>query len=112
MAPSFTRCTWNLKPPCIKKNVGGQKGWRLPSVVELTSLIDPNATADPFLPVNHPFTNLQPTLINWFWSATTYAPDPAVVWMVVFPDGSVTTGFKTSSSRPWCVRGGMNADQY
>src|SRR2546427_3494690 len=27
---------------CIDKNVGSQKGWRLPSIPELSSLIDPS----------------------------------------------------------------------
>ena len=38
---------------CAAKEVGGQKGWRGPSVQELKTLIDP-AQRDPALPAGHP----------------------------------------------------------
>ena len=38
--------------------VGGTKGWRLPSVAELASLVDP-ANSNPALPTGHPFSNVQ-----------------------------------------------------
>ena len=56
-APDNTLLNWaaaaNL---CANKVVGGTRGWRLPSVVELVSLIDPSLPA-PFVPTNV-FTNV------------------------------------------------------
>ena len=98
---------------CIDKNVGGRKGWRLPAVAELASLIDPSvAVPGPTLPVGHPFVNVQSA---GYWSATTLAESPTFAWGVDFGNGGVGTFIKTSGSglgRAWCVRGGMNANVY
>jgi hypothetical protein len=101
---------------CIDKVVGGRKGWRLPSIPELTSLIDP-ATTNPSLPPGHPFLNIKPAgTFDIFFSATVEAGNPDRVWAMSLtpsPVGShVATTFKASSFRAWCVRGGMNADAY
>lgn len=52
MSPQMADAKWNIaRFTCINKTVGGQKGWRLPSVPELTSLIDPSvAPPGPTLP--------------------------------------------------------------
>src|SRR5574341_1937405 len=42
---------------CLTKEVGGQTGWRAPSVDELKTLIDPSQH-DPALPAGHPFSNI------------------------------------------------------
>lgn len=47
-----------------------------------------------------------------YWSASTNAEDPTDAWNVHFFNGNVDTGLKTYSGQVWCVRGGMNADQY
>ena len=94
---------------CLGRTVGNRKGWRLPSLPELASLIDPSAPA-PFLPVGHPFLNVRSTL---YWSATTDAEVPTLAWGVLFNnDGVVTRDDKTAPGYAWCVRGGMHADQY
>jgi len=42
-SPRTATATWNgARFTCINKNVGGQKGWRLPSIPDLASLIDPS----------------------------------------------------------------------
>lgn len=92
------------------KTVGGQKGWRLPSMPELSSLVDPSvASGGPTLPPGHPFLNVQNT---FYWSATTNAENSTVAWLVDFGTGNVGGSGKTNSFQVWCVRGGMNADQY
>jgi hypothetical protein len=93
---------------CTSRTTGGRKGWRLPSVHELASLVDP-ANAVPSLPTGHPFTNVQSA---FYWSATTLADDPSLAWVVSFNDGLVSFGNKTLATPAWCVRGGMNADAY
>jgi hypothetical protein len=93
---------------CANKTVGGRKGWRLPSFPELASLIDP-ANINPALPAGHPFTNVQSSP---YWSATTFPDFPSIAWVVNFNNGDVTLGGTSNTAFVWCVRGGMNADQY
>jgi len=91
---------------CINKTTGGRKGWRLPSIHELASLVDPNnPVGNPDLPPGHPFTNVQSAN---YWSASTNAVHPSNAWNVNFFIGDVNTGDKTVSLQLWCVRGGHN----
>jgi hypothetical protein len=95
---------------CANSAVGNKKGWRLPSFAELASLIDPSVPIPgPKLPPGHPFTNVQS---GPYWSASTNAVNPANAWLVDFGNGGVTTTAKTETLLVWCVRGGMNADEY
>lgn len=82
-------------------SIAGQ--WRLPNVNELQSLID-YTTVSPALPVDHPFTLL---LSYFFWSATTYAPNPGDAWGVYLSNGYVNTIDKTDANFVWPVRGGL-----
>jgi Protein of unknown function (DUF1566) len=114
--PASTTTSWeNARSQCTALTTGGRKGWRLPSVHELQTLIDPTvvpALFAPMLPVNHPFTNV--TALSGYWTATSDAAHPGWVWGVSFFDGSAT-GFilPTVNAFPsWCVRGGNSAPQY
>jgi hypothetical protein len=71
-SPAVTTHTWSsARFHCANKNVGGQKGWRLPSFAEQASLIDPSvAPPGPTLPPGHPFLNVQSAL---YWSAASSA---------------------------------------
>jgi hypothetical protein len=110
-SPQTATATWNgARFSCINKNVGGQKGWRLPSVPDLASLIDPSvAPPGPTLSSGHPFHNVQPA---GYWSATTSAEDPSDAWFVYFGIGFVDSDSKTHTGHAWCVRGSMSADAY
>ena len=99
----------DARAACADKNVGGRKGWRLPSISELASLMDLSIREEPTLPLGHPFTNVQ---MDVYWSATTVAGNPDKAWLVFFDTGKVSHGLKTIPFHFWCVRGGMNADQY
>jgi hypothetical protein len=99
----------DARAACANKDVGGRKGWRLPSISELASLVDPSIRTGHTLPLGHPFTNVQ---MDVYWSATTVAGAQNSAWLVFFDTGKVSTGFKTIAFHVWCVRGGMNADQY
>lgn len=112
-APSTATASWfGARLTCADKAVGGRKGWRLPSLPELTSLIDPSvASPGPTLPAGHPFTNVQQSAA--YWSATTSAEAPTGAWAVLFFDGLVRPGDQyLNGGQVWCVRGGMNADAY
>src|SRR5687768_3772974 len=61
-SPSAPANTWSVsRTTCLNSGVGVQKGWRLPSIVELMSLVDESIPAPgPKLPPGHPFQNVPP----------------------------------------------------
>ena len=91
---------------CTQKGVGNRLGWRLPTIQELASLVDPMAQPD-HLPPGHPF-NI--TGVPFFWSATTAATDPLNAWALPLSNGSPGTNVKTNTFHVWCVRGGQGVD--
>jgi hypothetical protein len=99
--------TWiSARSDCVDKSVGARKGWRLPSVHELASLVDPS-TSNPSLPAGHPFRVQSLD----YWSATTNADDSTPsqeAWSVNFNNGNAGTFPKTAPRLVWCVRGGQN----
>jgi hypothetical protein len=100
----------NARSTCANKAVGGRKGWRLPSMPELASLVDPSvASPGPTLPQGHPFLNIQPSN---YWSASAHVENPTLTWGVGFGNGNVLGVSKAFDNRVWCVRGGMNTAQY
>lgn len=64
---------WTAWGACSELKVGGRMGWRMPSLAELTSLIDPSVSTGAKLPAGHPFLTLSkypiPASIA-LWSAT------------------------------------------
>ena len=109
-SPQLTVETWSsARVTCANQTLGNRKGWRLPSIPELTSLIDPSVAPGPTLPPGHPFTNVQSAL---YWSASTFAGNPTIAWGVNFLNGFVDITFKALNNQVWCVRGGMNAEAY
>ena len=87
---------------CRTLNIGGRIGWRLPTVEELSSLVDASEF-DPALPAGHPFENVQS---NAYWSSTTYEDDSDLVWNVVIFSGDVGYTYKVFDRCVWPVRGG------
>lgn len=94
--------------------VGGTRGWRLPSIPELASLVDPSVLSGLRLQPGHPF-NIQS--VN-YWSATTSASNTSSfgtgnILVVNFGDGQVGISGKTvSPNNVWCVRGPMSESVY
>ncbi|MBI4738702.1 DUF1566 domain-containing protein [Candidatus Woesearchaeota archaeon] len=89
------------------KTVGGRKGWRLPTVEELASLVDPTQS-NPSLPSGHPFTNVQS---GDYWSSTTSVFNASDTLDVYFGNGVVfVDGVKSGTFYVWCVRGGHGHD--
>jgi hypothetical protein len=95
---------------CATLSVGNRKGWRLPTIQELASLLDPSQSSPgPFLPTGHPFSNV--VGVNRVLSATISSIDTNTVWFVSLSGGGVgDLGPKTEQDRVWCVRGGQGAD--
>jgi Protein of unknown function (DUF1566) len=84
---------------CLTKEVGGQKGWRAPSVGELKTLIDASQH-DPALPAGHPFSNIKSEI---YWTATPDPKDDMVAWQVSFFSGEPVTDQKSGTRRLWCL---------
>ncbi|MBI4488449.1 MAG: DUF1566 domain-containing protein [Deltaproteobacteria bacterium] len=110
-SPGTTQANWLLaQSHCNTKTVGNRKGWRLPTIQEVASLVDPT-NASPALPDGHPFTLTTAQEDGFFWSATTGADGAGVAWVVRFDSGGVGSGVDKSSGHfVWCVRGGQGVD--
>jgi hypothetical protein len=106
-SPSATQGDWfAANNACNTKVVSDRLGWRLPTIQELTSLIDPNTT-NPSLQADHPFSNVA----GPYWAATTLASDDAQAWRVNFTTGNVGLNTKaTATLSAWCVRGASGVD--
>jgi Protein of unknown function (DUF1566) len=99
--PSTDADNWfNALHHCYNLEVGGRKGWRLPTIEELASLLDTSQT-DPKLPAGHPFSNVQ---FSFYWSATTVAHNTSSAWGADFGTGGIGPGVKSGPDFLWCVR--------
>ncbi len=111
-SPGTTTMNWySAIHHCYNKVVGGRKGWRLPTVEELASLVD-TTQSNLALPTGHPFLNVQS---SFYWSATTYvngiSPNSTInARLVHFDNGYLGVGVKSGSAYFWCVRGGHGYD--
>jgi uncharacterized protein DUF1566 len=106
--PSSSHMIWREAPAhCEGRSVRGQGGWRLPTVKELSGLVD-GSQIDPALPHGHPFLNIKSAI---YWSATPSDTDDIVVWHVSFYRGEAVTDQKSQTRRVWCVRGGTSAGE-
>jgi uncharacterized protein DUF1566 len=112
-SPSTSGFIWNnAQTRCNNLTIGARMGWRLPTVHELASLIDPtqpNFTDNPTLPTGHPFQNV---LSDTYWSANTNTSASApAAYTVTFRFASVGSSNKSLDFiRAWCVRGGQGVD--
>ncbi len=112
-SPTTTPRTWLLASvSCVQKTVGNRKGWRLPMVQELMSLVDP-AQSNPVLPPGHPFNNVQ--TVFGYWSATKafqVSLSSQSAFVVEYGTGTLSA-FDRSDSLDvigWCVRGGQGVE--
>ncbi|MBM3219318.1 MAG: DUF1566 domain-containing protein [Candidatus Rokubacteria bacterium] len=100
---------------CNRRVIGFRMGWRLPTVQDLTSLVDP-VVHHPALPSNHPFANMEsanPHRGPTFWAATHKfdTGGPNIKWFVDFAEAA-GAGFVHNDAleRAWCVREGSSVD--
>jgi len=88
---------------CDNLALGNRKEWRLPTLEELASLVDPSVPSPgPTLPAGHPFNAMS----TFYWSATTDARNNANAWGVAFDIAGVGSGGKTTIDYVWCVHDG------
>ncbi len=87
-------------------DLGGRKGWRLPTREELASLLDTSET-EPALPLGYDsyFSNVQ---LDFYWSSTSrhgFEENPRA-WYVNMGSSSVNNTWQDSPLYVWPVRGG------
>jgi hypothetical protein len=77
---------------CAALSLGGMTGWRLPTAIELLSIVDSlrlNPSINPTAFPSTPFNTL-------FWTSTPSAGSSGSAWIVWFRDGS--SGFSVMSN--------------
>jgi len=103
--PDYVFDVWDKSVArCATKTVGGQKGWRAPSIEEIKTLVD-SEQQDPSLPQGHPFRNIRSGI---YWTATPHPTDDIVAWQQSFFSGQAVTDQKSGTRRLWCVLGQVN----
>ena len=80
----------------------GHADWRLPNRTELESLVKIDASAPAI-----DGTVFPATATAWYWTSTTYAPNPAFAWYVDFGNGNTYAGYETSTFHVRLVRSGQ-----
>jgi hypothetical protein len=82
-------------------SISDRKGWRVPDVEELSSLLDMSVTGSPKLPAGHPFINVK----SWYWSSNPDIYNPnSNAWGVNMSDGRVHLLAQGGDASVWPVR--------
>jgi len=110
-SPSLLANTWvGAFFSCSSKEIGSRLGWRLPTLEELSSLLDTTVGFAPNITTGHPFSNLQ----SEYWSSTSAPPShPPFKGIVSIGGAGFFVDFRNISNNlfhVWCVRGGSGHD--
>jgi hypothetical protein len=110
--PDPTNTTWdNAMYNCHILVLAGRRGWRLPSLEELASLLDPTRS-NPALPAGHPFGGVLSGQDDVYWTASTDEMSNVFAYSLSFNIASnlSTHGKSSAIGKRWCVRGGASTD--
>jgi hypothetical protein len=90
------------------KAIAGRKGWRLPAMEEVLSLVDPS-NSNPTLPTGHPFQGIKTD--DYYWSSTLgMTALPTYAWGYNFGNADTSNVLKSGAEYVWLVRGGFGHD--
>lgn len=91
---------------CRERRIANRIGWRLPTVEELSSLVDTRRT-NPALPNGHPFLSVQVAAeLPPYWTCTDHEDSAQAAWFVNLASGAAGLGGKSLPGYIWPVRGG------
>ncbi len=89
---------------CYQLTIANQRGWRIPEIFELSSLLDMSQSGTEKLPSGHPFANVV-SQNTYYWSGTKGTLD-GFFWVIGL-DGQVSEeNGEGWASCVWPVRGG------
>jgi hypothetical protein len=108
-SPNSIEVTWlTAQTRCGLKTVGGQAGWRLPSFIELMTIIEPSSSHQPSslpaLPAGHPFQNVKAAA---YWTNDPLSSEPGQAYTVDLLHADVAPRQKSQPHPLWCVRSGI-----
>lgn len=110
-SPESKSVTYNeARSFCVGRAVGGEKGRRLPSPIELRSLVGPfRGLSEPHLPPHHPFRDVQATS---YWAAVSEAEHGPYGKYVDNFLGNVLSllNLNMFNFPVWCVRGPISTE--
>jgi len=84
-------------------SLGGKDDWRIPTVLELDTLLDRNTLFDKMRPDMRKEIPFRDTLS--YWSSTTFDKHTNSAWIVMFDGAYVLSYYKTNHYHVRCVRG-------
>jgi len=101
---------------CRQFELGNRTGWRLPSIEELSSLID-MSQSDLALPQGHPMVNVQyGSGVYAYWSSTNHENPNEAAWFVNMWRGAgphlAGLANKSVLGHVWPVRGGYGGNSW
>ncbi len=88
---------------CEALNTGGVTGWRLPTIAELSSIVDYNHSQPAINRTYFPNTPAD----DYFWSSSPYVDYPGNFWLVNFYDGGTLNDDPSYTIDVRCVRPAM-----
>jgi hypothetical protein len=107
-SPNNNEVTWSTaQMRCGLKTIGGKTGWRLPSFIELMTLIEPSLQKTPrvpALPAGHPFHGIK---AGFYWTSDASSSEPAEAYTVDLLRADVAPRRKDERHPLWCVLGGI-----
>jgi len=99
VVPSATYTWANAVAYCPTLALAGHSSWRLPSRIELESIVDFGQSSPSINGTYFPSTPK-----DWFWSSSPVAGSPSYAWGVYFFNGSASYGVVSGAGYVRCVR--------